>query len=45
MQENSYLKNLIPEFGDMPKNDFRKFGYEIIDFIANYFEKIEEFTV
>lgn len=32
-------------FGDMPKEDFRKFGYEIIDFIADYFENIEQFPV
>lgn len=32
-------------FGDMPKEDFRKFGYEIIDFIADYFENIEKFPV
>ncbi len=45
MQENSYLKNLIPEFGDMPKEDFRKYGYEMIDFIAKYFENLEDFPV
>lgn len=31
--------------GDMPKEDFRKFGYEIIDFIADYFENLETFPV
>jgi aromatic-L-amino-acid/L-tryptophan decarboxylase len=31
--------------GDMPKEDFRKFGYEIIDFIADYFEKLETLPV
>ncbi|HRH44701.1 MAG TPA: pyridoxal-dependent decarboxylase, partial [Pyrinomonadaceae bacterium] len=31
--------------GDMPKEDFRKFGYEIIDFIANYFENLENYPV
>lgn len=31
--------------GDMPKEDFRKFGYEIVDWIADYFERIEEFPV
>jgi aromatic-L-amino-acid/L-tryptophan decarboxylase len=45
MQENSHLNNLIPEFGDMPKEDFRKFGYEMIDFIANYFENLDDFPV
>lgn len=32
-------------FGDMRPEDFRKFGYEIIDFIADYFENIEKFPV
>ncbi len=31
--------------GDMPKEDFRKFGYEIIDWIADYFERLEDFPV
>lgn len=37
--------NFAPEKGDMPKEDFRKFGHEIIDWIADYFERIEEFPV
>ncbi|MFZ1700122.1 MAG: pyridoxal-dependent decarboxylase [Pyrinomonadaceae bacterium] len=28
--------------GDMPADEFRKFGYQIIDQIADYFEHIEE---
>lgn len=31
--------------GDMPKEEFRRFGYELIDWIAEYFEQIEEFPV
>lgn len=31
--------------GDMPREDFRKFGYEIVDWIADYFERLEEFPV
>lgn len=27
------------------QEDFRKFGYEIIDFIANYFENLENYPV
>jgi aromatic-L-amino-acid decarboxylase len=34
-----------PEFGDMPREDFRKFGYEIIDWIADYFENMEQMPV
>jgi aromatic-L-amino-acid/L-tryptophan decarboxylase len=31
--------------GDMPAEDFRRHGYAIVDFIADYFERIEEFPV
>lgn len=31
--------------GDMPTEDFRKFGYEVVDFIADYFERLEDFPV
>ncbi len=31
--------------GDMPQEDFRRYGYEIIDRIAAYFENLEEFPV
>lgn len=31
--------------GDMPADEFRKYGYEVVDWIANYFERIEEFPV
>ena len=34
-----------PETGDMPKEDFRRFGHEIVDWIADYFENIEQFPV
>lgn len=33
------------KLGDMPSEDFRKFGYEIVDWIADYFENIEKFPV
>src|SRR5438270_10605832 len=32
-------------FGDMPADDFRRFGREMVDWIADYFERIEEFPV
>lgn len=38
-------QNQTPVSGDMPKADFRKFGYEIIDRIADYFERLEDFPV
>jgi hypothetical protein len=31
--------------GDMPVDDFRAFGREVVDWIAHYFERIEEFPV
>jgi aromatic-L-amino-acid decarboxylase len=33
------------ELGDMPAEEFRKHGHEIVDWIANYFEHIDEFPV
>jgi len=33
------------ELGDMPAEEFRKFGYQIVDWIANYFEHIEHLPV
>ncbi|MBX7171089.1 MAG: aminotransferase class I/II-fold pyridoxal phosphate-dependent enzyme [Pyrinomonadaceae bacterium] len=39
------MSQLQKKLGDMPKEDFRKFGYEIIDFIADYFENLEHFPV
>jgi len=34
-----------PLLGDMPKEDFRKFGHAIVDRIADYFETIEQLPV
>ncbi len=31
--------------GDMPAEEFRRFGHELIDWIANYFEHIEDLPV
>jgi aromatic-L-amino-acid/L-tryptophan decarboxylase len=31
--------------GDMPKEDFRRFGHQIVDWIADYFERLEDFPV
>ena len=33
------------DLGDMPKEDFRKFGYEVIDWIADYNENMENLPV
>ena len=34
-----------PKLGDMPKEDFRRFGHEIVDWIADYFEQMEDLPV
>ena len=34
-----------PPLGDMSKEDFRRFGHELIDWISDYFENIESFPV
>jgi aromatic-L-amino-acid decarboxylase len=31
--------------GDMPAEEFRHYGYEVVDWIANYFEQIGEYPV
>lgn len=40
-------KQLIREtaHGDMPAEEFRRFGHEIVDWIADYFEHIEDLPV
>ena len=42
---NSPKTHLGPELGDMNKEDFRRFGHELIDWIADYFENIDEHPV
>ena len=34
-----------PATGDMKATEFRRFGHELIDWISDYFERIEEFPV
>ena len=36
---------VAPNLGDMNKEDFRRFGHELIDWIADYFENIDEHPV
>lgn len=38
-------KGEAPRLGDMSPEEFRRFGHEIVDWIANYFEHIEELPV
>ena len=37
--------NKQSSLGDMPQEDFRRFGYEMVDWIANYFERLEDLPV
>lgn len=37
--------SFAPATGDMSAADFRRFGHELVDWIANYFEHIEELPV
>lgn len=36
---------MAKNFGDMPSDNFRRFGHEIVEKIANYFDLIEQFPV
>ncbi|MEP6922288.1 MAG: pyridoxal-dependent decarboxylase [bacterium] len=36
---------IAPPTGDMNKEEFRRFGHELIDWISDYFERIEQFPV
>ena len=36
---------IAPLLGDMPAEEFRRYGHELIDWIANYFENIDELPV
>lgn len=36
---------LAPATGDMSATEFRRFGHEVIDWISDYFERIEELPV
>src|SRR5215207_10602328 len=37
--------SVAPALGDMSKEDFRRLGHDLIDWIAEYFDKIEELPV
>lgn len=42
---NSPQSHIAPDLGDMNKEDFRHFGHELIDWIADYFDRIEDLPV
>jgi aromatic-L-amino-acid/L-tryptophan decarboxylase len=35
----------VPPAGDMPPADFRRYGHQIVDYIADYFERLENLPV
>lgn len=39
------MSNLPPNLGDMPAENFRAIGYQLVDWISDYFENIERFPV
>ena len=45
MMSDPTRDSVAPPTGDMSAEEFRRFGYEIVDWIANYFEHIEELPV
>jgi aromatic-L-amino-acid decarboxylase len=38
-------QRVTPPLGDMPEEEFRKFGHQLIDWIADYLEHVEELPV
>jgi aromatic-L-amino-acid decarboxylase len=46
MKEAPQLRNgTAPPSGDMSADEFRRFGHELIDWISDYFERIEDLPV
>jgi aromatic-L-amino-acid decarboxylase len=39
------MTNHQTKLGDMPADEFRRHGHELVDWIANYFENIDEYPV
>ncbi len=45
MEQIKPSNGLAPVTGDMSKEEFRRFGHELIDWISDYFDHIEELPV
>ena len=45
MRSLTFMSTKEAKLGDMPADEFRRFGREVVDWIADYFERIEEFPV
>ena len=37
--------SVAPALGDMSKEDFRRLGHDLIDWIADYFDNIDQLPV
>jgi aromatic-L-amino-acid decarboxylase len=44
-RDNEAPEGSAPPTGDMSAEDFRRYGYQLVDWITNYFERIEQFPV
>ncbi len=42
---DSKTNGVAPPFGDMSAEEFRRYGHQLVDWISNYFERIEQFPV
>ncbi len=45
MKEAPKPEGMAPAFGDMNAEEFRRYGHELVDWISDYFERIEDFPV
>lgn len=43
--EDNDAQGVAPPAGDMSAEDFRRYGHQLVDWISNYFERIERFPV
>ncbi|MGE5806226.1 MAG: pyridoxal-dependent decarboxylase, partial [Ignavibacteria bacterium] len=44
-KRNSSVMNAVFKTGDIPSAEFRKFGYKMVDWIADYLDNIEDLPV
>jgi hypothetical protein len=43
--DGSEIPSVSPNLGDMSKEEFLRFGHELVDWIAQYFDRIEDLPV
>jgi aromatic-L-amino-acid/L-tryptophan decarboxylase len=44
-EQEERVEGFAPELGDMKPSEFRRFGHEVIDWISNYLEHVEDYPV